>query len=157
MADRVQDEPPPYFDALFARLEAGDPAATAAFGRHVHWGYWADPESADGSGEDYARAAEALCRAVCDAAPGGGRDACPRRGVRVRRDDRQPERAVPQPRHGRREHRSASARPRRDGPHDQRQPRAMVQADACDLPLTGPFDVVLAVECVFHFPSRASS
>ena len=63
------DVPPPYFDALFERFAAGDRAATVAFGRHVHWGYWPDPDAADGTPEDYARAAEELCRRVCDAAP----------------------------------------------------------------------------------------
>jgi ubiquinone/menaquinone biosynthesis C-methylase UbiE len=156
MADRSVDEPPPYFDALFARLEAGDPAATAAFGRHVHWGYWENPEAADGTGEDYARAAEALCRAVCDAAPvadgmrvldvgcgfGGTIASLNERfknldmvGVNI--DPRQLARAA-------------------DTVHMTNGNRVRwVQGDACDLPLSGPFDVVLAVECVFHFPSRA--
>ena len=152
----MADDAPPYFDALFARLEAGDPAATAAFGRHVHWGYWADPDAADGTGEDYARAAEALCQAVCDAAPvadgmrvldvgcgfGGTIASLNERfqnldmvGVNI--DPRQLARAA-------------------DTVHTANGNRVQwVEADACDLPLTGPFDVVLAVECVFHFPSRA--
>ena len=152
----MADDAPPYFDALFARLEAGDPAATAAFGRHVHWGYWANPGAADGTGEDYARAAEALCQAVCDAAPvadgmrvldvgcgfGGTIASLNERfqnldmvGVNI--DPRQLARAA-------------------DTVHTANGNRVQwVEADACDLPLTGPFDVVLAVECVFHFPSRA--
>lgn len=59
---------PPYFDILFTRLEANDPATIQAFGRHVHWGYWPQPDQATGTPEDYAQAAETLCRMVCDAA-----------------------------------------------------------------------------------------
>jgi hypothetical protein len=61
-------EAPPYFDTLFQLLQDNDPDTLAAFGRHVHWGYWESPDSADGSAQDYARAAERLCRRVCDAA-----------------------------------------------------------------------------------------
>src|SRR6184192_2318285 len=67
---------PPYFDVLFHRLAGNDPSTTTAFGRHVHWGYWGDPGKADGSAEDYAKAAERLCGVVCAAA--GVRD-----GLRV--------------------------------------------------------------------------
>jgi SAM-dependent methyltransferase len=150
------DAPPPYFDALFDRLAAGDPAATAAFGRHVHWGYWPDPDAADGSAEDYAQAAEELCRRVCDAAPvsdgmrvldvgcgfGGTVASLNERfrsldmvGVNI--DPRQLARAadIVTPVNGNRVE--------------------WVRGDACDLPLGSLFDVVLAVECAFHFPSRA--
>jgi SAM-dependent methyltransferase len=151
-------EPPPYFDALFDRIAAGDPTATAAFGRHVHWGYWHAPEAADGSAADYARAAEELCRRVCDAAPvrdamrvldagcgfGGTVASLNERfrsldvtGVNI--DRRQLARAaeVVVPTSGNR--------------------AAWVEADACALPFAdAQFDVVLAVECVFHFPSRAA-
>ncbi len=151
-------EPPPYFDALLERLAAGDPEATAAFGRHVHWGYWPDPGAATGTGADYAVAAEELCRRVCDAAPvrdgmrvldvgcgfGGTIASLNERfqnldmtGVNI--DARQLARAAETvvPVNGNR--------------------TAWVEADACALPLAdGQFDVVLAVECVFHFPSRAT-
>lgn len=150
------DAPPPYFDALFARIAAGDRAATVAFGRHVHWGYWPDPAAAADTPEDYAHAAEVLCRRVCDAAPvadgmrvldvgcgfGGTIASLNERfrdldTVGVNIDARQLARAADlvTPTNGNR--------------------AAWVHGDACDLPVTGPFDVVLAVECVFHFPSRA--
>ncbi len=150
-------EPPPYFDALLDRLAAGDPVAGAAFGRHVHWGYWPDPAAADGTGTDYARAAEELCRRVCDAAPvgdglrvldvgcgfGGTVASLNERftnldmtGVNI--DPRQLARAAETvvPANGNR--------------------ATWVEGDACALPFAdAQFDVVLAVECVFHFPSRA--
>jgi cyclopropane fatty-acyl-phospholipid synthase-like methyltransferase len=149
---------PPYFDILFSRLEAREPATTVAFGRHVHWGYWDSPDQADGSPEDYARAAEQLCRRVCDAAAihdglrildvgcgfGGTIASLNERfsglelvGVNI--DARQLERArqTVRPLHGNR--------------------IRFVQGDACRLTFApGSFDVVLAVECIFHFADRAA-
>ncbi len=151
-------EPPPYFDALLERLAAGDPEATAAFGRHVHWGYWANPDADPGTGANYAVAAEELCRRVCDVAPvrdgmcvldvgcgfGGTIASLNERfqnldmtGVNI--DARQLARAAETftPTSGNRV--------------------AWVEADACALPFAdAQFDAVLAVECVFHFPSRAA-
>lgn len=149
---------PPYFDALLAQLSAGEPEATAAFGRHVHWGYWPNPEAAEGTAADYAQAAEVLCRRVCDAAPirdgmsvldvgcgfGGTIASLNERfrnldltGLNI--DARQLARAAEtvRPINGNR--------------------ITWVEADACALPFeSGRFDVVLAVECAFHFPSRAA-
>lgn len=150
--------PPPYFDVLFSRFQNNDHEARLAFGRHVHWGYWEDPASADGTAEDYARAAERLCRRVCDA--GGIRDGlrvldvgCGFGGtiaslnerfanldmVGVNIDRRQLDRAAElvRPCHGNRV--------------------KFVEADACKLPFPADsFDVLLAVECIFHFGSRAA-
>jgi cyclopropane fatty-acyl-phospholipid synthase-like methyltransferase len=147
----------PYFDDLLTRLDAGDPVASAAFGRHVHWGYWPDPAAATGDPGDYAAAAERLCHLVCDAA--GIEDGmrvldvgCGFGGtiaslndrftgldlVGVNIDPRQLDRAA------------ATISPR--GGNRVR----FVQADACRLAFPpGSFDAVLAVECVFHFDSRA--
>jgi len=51
----------PYFKILLDRLEVNDPTATKVWGRHVHWGYWEDPSKAKNTPEDFAEAAEALC------------------------------------------------------------------------------------------------
>jgi cyclopropane fatty-acyl-phospholipid synthase-like methyltransferase len=150
-------QPPPYFEILFSRLRAGEPATTTAFGRHVHWGYWPEPGRADGSPEDYAEAAERLCALVCEAA--GIRDGmrvldvgCGYGGtvaslnerfrdlelVGVNIDPRQLERA------------RQTVRPKSGNTI------RFVEGDACRLDFApGSFDVVLAVECIFHFPSRA--
>lgn len=146
----------PYFDELLRRLDAGDPVTRAAYGRHVHWGYWPDPDAATGSADDYAAAAERLCRLVCDAAGvadgmrvldvgcgfGGtiaslndrftGLDLT---GVNI--DHRQLERAA------------ATVVPRADNRV------RWVHGDACQLDVpAAAYDAVLAVECVFHFDSR---
>ncbi|MCT7957906.1 class I SAM-dependent methyltransferase [Laspinema palackyanum] len=146
----------PYFDRLLELLKEQNPAAIAAFGRHVHWGYWEDPKRADGTLPDFANATEQLSRKVCDAGNitdglkildcgcgfGGTIASLNERfsnlemvGVNI--DERQLERA-----------------------RSQVQPLnhnaiSFVCADACQLPFEdNSFDVVLAVECIFHFPSR---
>lgn len=146
----------PYFDRLLELLKEQNPAAIAAFGRHVHWGYWEDPSSADGTLPDFANAAEQLSRKVCDAGKitdglkildcgcgfGGTIASLNERfsnlelvGVNI--DERQLERA-------------------RSQVHPLNQNSiSFVCADACKLPFEdNSFDVVLAVECIFHFPSR---
>jgi len=149
---------PPYFDLLFRRLDQNDADTVVAFGRHVHWGCWDDPASADGTAANYAVAAERLCRRVCDVAQlrdglrvldvgcgfGGTIASLNERfsnlelvGVNI--DPRQLERAraTIQPRNGNR--------------------ILFVEGDACRLEVkAGSFDVVLAVESVFHFEDRAA-
>lgn len=148
----------PYFDTLLALLERGEPAVSQAFGRHVHWGYWPDPERADGSPTDLGHAAEALSRLIwqmaeieagmriLDAGCGFGGTMASindhRQGVElvgVNIDARQLARA-------RHLHRAGGT----NRLH-------WVQADACRLPFADAcFDVILAVECIFHFPSRTA-
>jgi ubiquinone/menaquinone biosynthesis C-methylase UbiE len=146
----------PYFDKLLAQFQQSDPEALQAFGRHVHWGYWQNPKTADGSVSDFAVAAEELCRRVCDA--GGVKDGdrildvgCGFGGtiaslnerfehkklLGLNIDDRQLTRA-------RSEVKAINSNQ-----------IEFVQGDACQLPFDdASFDVVLAVECIFHFPSR---
>jgi ubiquinone/menaquinone biosynthesis C-methylase UbiE len=146
----------PYFDFLLQGFNRGGTELTAAFGRHVHWGYWPNPRTADGSVADFAAAAERLSRKVCDAAGiregmrvldagcglGGTLASLNERygnltlvGLNI--DARQLERARQQV-----EPRSTNR-------------LSFVTADACRLPFADEsFDAVLAVECIFHFPSR---
>ena len=144
---------PPYFDGLFQRLASDDAHTVAAFGRHVHWGYWDQPPSGTCSPQQYGEAAERLCRAICDAAGiedgarivdvgcgfGGTIASLNERFSRlqltgVNIDARQLERAA------------QLVRPRRGNSID------WIEADASNIPLDdADFDVVLAVECVFHF------
>jgi SAM-dependent methyltransferase len=147
----------PYFDCILQRLKDRDEEVTEAFGRHVHWGYWDDWEKADGSLRDFAAAAARLGQRVALAGQirsgqrvldvgcgfGGtlmdlnqhfsGLDLY---GLNI--DPRQLERAetLLVPRAGNRIH--------------------LVAGDACRLPFAdAQFDIVLCVEAIFHFASRA--
>lgn len=146
----------PYFDFLLNEIGRGDAELTKAFGRHVHWGYWPDAGRADASIEDFAAAAEGLCCRVCDAA-GVARDmrvldaGCGLGGTLASLNDRYDGLALAglniDPRQL---HRARNQVTVRDGNR-----LALITADAGRLPFAdGCFDVVVAVESIFHFPSR---
>ena len=146
----------PYFDYLLASLDEKDHIVEKSFGRHVHWGYWEHPGQADLTTEDFAEAAENLTRKVCSAGNitntqrildvgcgfGGtvaflnennsGMDLF---GLNL--DERQLERAL------------SLVKPVGQNKI------WFQQGNACALPFSdNSFDVVLAVECIFHFPDR---
>ncbi|MDJ0843687.1 class I SAM-dependent methyltransferase [Crocosphaera sp.] len=56
-----------YFDALIDKF-ADDPALEKAFGKHIHWGYWENPNQATGTLEDFAIAANNLSKLVIEKA-----------------------------------------------------------------------------------------
>lgn len=58
----------PYFNPIFEGLSDQDGNTQAAFGRHVHWGYWHDPAQFDGSPEAFGEGAETLSRLICETA-----------------------------------------------------------------------------------------
>lgn len=146
----------PYFDTLLALLETEAPEVAAAFGRHVHWGYWPEPTQAQTTPADYAQAAERLTQAVCDAAQvqddlaildvgcgfGGTIASLNERftglhltGLNL--DERQ------------------LARARQNVVARESNQIEFIQGDACQLPFADQScDRVLAVECIFHFPDR---
>lgn len=146
----------PYMDGMLEHIAQGDDQADAIWGRHLHWGYWEDPSSADGTEADYVVAAERLTGLVLDAAQiadgmrvidcgcgiGGALASINERfsdvrltGVNI--DERQL--AVARER--------VQARPGNE--------IDFVHADACDLPFESESaDAVIALECIFHFPSR---
>lgn len=146
----------PYFDMLLDSFEKGNADVAKAFGNHVHWGYWENPNNADGSIDDFANAAEKLSQRVCDA--GGAKDGLkildcgcgfggtiaslnnrfsPVQLFGLNIDARQLERA------------REKVKPLQGNTIE------FVQGDACQLPFAdNSFDLVLAVECIFHFPSR---
>jgi ubiquinone/menaquinone biosynthesis C-methylase UbiE len=147
----------PYFDLLLPELERGAGEACTAFGRHVHWGYWDDRHPADGSTGDFAEAAERMCRRVCDTAGVGDGQrivdvGCGLGGTLASLDARfrglqltglniDPRQLDYARRHVR--------------AHDGNRIR-LVHGDACEMPFADQsFDVVLAVECAFHFASRS--
>ncbi|AKG20474.1 class I SAM-dependent methyltransferase [Calothrix sp. 336/3] len=146
----------PYFDHLLTSFQQGNNDMVTIFGRHVHWGYWENPNSADGSPQDFAQAAENLSRRVCDAGEisdgmrvldcgcgfGGTIASLNERftnmqlvGLNI--DARQLTRA------------RELVHPRSNNSIE------FVEGDACQLPFAdNSVDRVLAVECIFHFPSR---
>lgn len=146
----------PYFDFLFSELAKGNRTIEKSFGRHVHWGYWDDPSAAVCDDEDYALAAERLTLELCrlaDIASGqrvldvgcgfGGTVASLNERFRgldligANIDERQLVRA------------RELVKPANGNNVEFR------QGDACSLPFQdASFDRLLAVECVFHFPSR---
>lgn len=146
----------PYFDFLFSELAKQNSAIEKSFGRHVHWGYWEDPDKAICDDEDYGRAAEALTLELCRLAGiadgerildvgcgfGGTIASLNERFSRLQLtglniDERQLVRARQQ------------VLPLRENEVK------FCQGDACELPFGNEsFDRVLAVECIFHFPSR---
>lgn len=147
----------PYFDILLGEIQSGKRDIATAFGRHVHWGYWDDAHPADGTMENFSLAADRMSQRVWQA--GGVTNGlrvldvgCGFGGtvatmneqldemdlVGLNIDARQLERA------------RAMVKPRGKNRIE------FVEGDACDMPFPdASFDVVLAVECAFHFPSRA--
>ena len=146
----------PYVDFLLALLSQNNPSVEKSFGRHVHWGYWRRPEAAVCDDEDYANAAEQLTLELCGAAQiesgervldagcgfGGTVASLNERHGSMRLsglnlDERQLERA------------KQLILPLNDNLLE------FCHGDACELPFAdNSFDRVLAVECIFHFPSR---
>lgn len=146
----------PYFDHLLAALQENNDDLEKSFGRHVHWGYWEHPNQADLSSDDFAGAAEKLSVKVCAAAQisngqtildvgcgFGGTVAYLNENfddlnlLGLNLDDRQLQRAKDKV--------IAIANNKIQ----------FQQGNACALPFPdNSFDVVLAVECIFHFPDR---
>jgi ubiquinone/menaquinone biosynthesis C-methylase UbiE len=146
----------PYFDFLLSELAKNNRAVETSFGRHVHWGYWAEPAAATYDDEDYAKAAERLTLELCALAGiaegekildvgcgfGGAIASLNERFSRLDMtglniDARQLARA------------REIVQPLKNNRID------FVEGDACRLPFAdASFDRLLAIECIFHFPSR---
>jgi ubiquinone/menaquinone biosynthesis C-methylase UbiE len=145
----------PYFDLLIDERQDGGETGQL-WENQVHWGYWEDPRSAQGTRADYTAAMEAMNGVLFEAGRltdgqtlldvgcgfGGTIQQINRTysdmnltGLNI--DPRQLAAADAQitPTHGNTLH--------------------WIEADACELPFEdNSFDRILAVECIFHFPSR---
>jgi|FEC22Drversion2_1045045.scaffolds.fasta_scaffold01768_10 SAM-dependent methyltransferase len=147
----------PYFDFILALIAQANPAVEKSFGRHVHFGFWSDPASARGADSDFAQAAEQLSVELCQAGEitSGERvlDAgCGFGGTLAFLNERHHDMRLV----------GLNLESRQlDRARQLIQPTAgnvleLHQGDACALPFAdASFDRVLAVECIFHFPSRA--
>jgi ubiquinone/menaquinone biosynthesis C-methylase UbiE len=146
----------PFVDLVLEQFRQGNSDVIQACGRHLHFGYWDEPANADGSVEDFTNAAESLTRLVCSFAGidsglfvldcgcgfGGTLASINERfsnghlvGLNI--DPRQLARA------------KAEVQPYNGNHVD------FVEGDACQLPFQNDsFDVVLALECIMHFPNR---
>lgn len=146
----------PYFDFLLALLAQNNTSVEKSFGRHVHWGYWDKPADAVCDDDDYALAAEQLTLELCKAARIGSSESildvgCGFGGTVASINER----------HGRTQLTGLNL-DHRQIERARQQVSAMngnsiefCQGDACRLPFAdASFDRVLAVECIFHFPSR---
>lgn len=148
----------PYIDFVLSETSAGNPRVSEAWSRNLHWGYWPDGAKADVSIAGYVRAMDELTRRhfeqagvasgqrIADVGCGlGGTigllnesfDALDLVGLNI--DERQLERA------------RENVTPR---PGSQNRIE-FVHGDACSLPFADrSLDVVLSVECIFHFASK---
>jgi ubiquinone/menaquinone biosynthesis C-methylase UbiE len=155
-SSQTEDIRLPYFDYLLVTLKDGNETVEKTFGRHVHWGYWENPQQATLSTEDFAQASEELSRQLCltgniqnnlsvlDVGCGfGGTIAHINENFQgitltgINLDERQLVRA------------RDMVKPAINNTIE------FKQGNACALPLPDQsFDVVLAVECIFHFPDR---
>ncbi len=147
--------PLPYFNALLGLLDQY-PEVAESFGRHVHWGYWDKPSACPDSSAGFAAAAERLAGLVCAAASiGRGQRVldvgCGFGGTIASLDGHWADLAL----HGLNiEHRQLRRAAQQTLPAPVN-PVYWINADACALPFASQsFDAVLAVECIFHFPSR---
>jgi ubiquinone/menaquinone biosynthesis C-methylase UbiE len=145
----------PYFDLLIDGRQGGGETGQL-WENQVHWGYWDDPKTATGTQAAYTAAMEAMNGVLFEAgrlADGqrlldvgcgfggtiqqinGSYSGMELTGLNI--DPRQLAAADAQitPAHG--------------------NTLRWVEADACELPFEdNSFDRILAVECIFHFPSR---
>ena len=140
----------PYFDLLLDARTRGE-KVSKVFEHYVHWGYWENPKKADRSQEDFFTAMERLNselllaadlkdkQSVLDAGCGFG-------GTLARIQTRWKEMDLV----------GINIDPRQlDIARRQVPGVSFIEGDACVLPFeASSFDRVLAVECIFHFPSR---
>jgi ubiquinone/menaquinone biosynthesis C-methylase UbiE len=146
----------PYFDDLLTLLNQGNTAVTQSFGRHVHWGYWHQSTSTLPTTADFAQATEELSRQVCLAATIRSKQSildvgCGFGGTVAHINEHHTGMKLTGLNLDGRQLRRAKqiVMPQKNNHIE------FLQGNACALPFADQsFDVVLAVECIFHFPDR---
>lgn len=134
----------PYFDIILDRFEHGDPKFLENFHRHVHFGAWTGNESP-------AQAMEQLTQLMIEMAQVEDSHqlldvGCGFGGTLLSLREQFPSLALTGLNIDERQLEIARERLR---------DVQLVQGDACQMPFAdAAFDRVLAVECIFHFPSR---
>ncbi len=145
----------PYFDLLISERQDGGESGQL-WENQVHWGYWEDPKSAKGTRDDYIAAMEQMNvvlfeagkvangQKLLDAGCGFGGTIKQINGTYSNMDltglNIDP--------------RQLAAAEAQTNPANGNK-IGWVEADACQLPFEdNSFDRILAVECIFHFPSR---
>ena len=144
----------PYIDLILANWE--DKPINTSFGNHIHWGYWDNPNWADGTADDFALAAEKLSQKVYQPAKIKSGDSildvgCGFGGTISSINDNFDKVKLTGLNIDHRQLTIAKQKvlPRSDNSIE------FYQGDATKMPFEdNSFDVVLAVECIFHFPSR---
>jgi ubiquinone/menaquinone biosynthesis C-methylase UbiE len=140
----------PYFDQLLEGRRRGE-ESSKVFERYVHWGYWEDPTKATRDLAEFEAAMERLDRevvAACDIQSGQAvLDAgCGFGGTLAAIGARWQDLRLTGINIDRRQ---------LDIARTQVPGASFVEGDACTLPFeAATFDRVLAIECIFHFPSR---
>lgn len=147
---------PPYFDVLFDSLDRGDADVSRSLGHHVHFGYWDEPPAIRETGAGFERAAERLSWEMCQAGQvaDGQRIldvGCGFGGTIAGIDERFRRMELVGLNIDAHQLARARSRVRPKGTNH----IEFVEGNACDLNFDeDSFDVVLALECIFHFPSR---
>lgn len=152
--------PMPYIDTLLSDLRSGNEQARALFGRHIHWGYWDNPEAVSGtdsSTAEFRLATENMSRKLCDAARiGDGMRVldcgCGFGGTLLSLNERFERMQLTGLNIDRRQFEFAEDSPAAAGGG---RGFSLVAGDACQLPFSASsFDAVVAIACAHHFASR---
>ena len=145
----------PYFDLLIDERQDGGETGQL-WENQVHWGYWEDPKAADDHQADYTAAMEQMNSVLLTAGKVADGQKLLDAGCGFGGTIQQINAS-----HARMDLTDINIDPRQLAAADaQTTPLhgneiGWVEADACELPFEDEsFDRVLAVECIFHFPSR---
>ena len=145
----------PYFDLLIDERQDGGETGQL-WEHHVHWGYWEQPKAADGTRADYVAAMEHMNGVLLAAGhvANGQRlldVGCGFGGTIQQINAEYANMHLTGLNIDPRQLAAAEAQTRATNGNQ----IAWVEGDACELPFEdNSFDCILAVECIFHFPSR---